>query len=539
MNERGHLYVIDGDLTRIACDAWLLPTDDSYKITSLWHRMLSDTDLDAHNEDGRWLRPSAIEELGGRYVARYGSTAPDDPQIFLGKIGGGGPAAIRGACTEFLSLARPAALARASTTGRRPLLAVNALGTGRGGMNNHQTTALTVLISHLDALLESEFADIDVVLVCFGEKQESVAQSLRRSMLTQDAASDPRWQFDPQFHDRLHAEASRIAGLISSGNVSIFMGAGVSAGAGLMAWDDLLVDIGRLTDPPTRSEELQSLHDNRDVAALLKKRLERSGKSLEEELRSRLHGTRFSLQHGLIASLPCSEFITTNVDYLFELAAELPDTPRLKSMPSRDGVQVGDRWLLKLHGSVEQNGSLVFTREHYIESFKANRALVGLVQSMLLTRHMLFVGYGLRDEDFHELVHEVNAARGADEGSSVMGTVLALFDDPTRSDLWSGIVSILPMRPAPDRNPGGGDFQGAVRDLERFLDLIGFLSADVTKFVLSPKFDQHQSESHRALIERLDRVISAFDDDSVDTSGEAWRLVEQTLRALGATTGDQ
>lgn len=40
MNERGHLYVVDGDLTRIACDAWLLPTDDDFDITEAWHSVV-------------------------------------------------------------------------------------------------------------------------------------------------------------------------------------------------------------------------------------------------------------------------------------------------------------------------------------------------------------------------------------------------------------------------------------------------------------------------------------------------------------------
>jgi predicted SprT family Zn-dependent metalloprotease len=37
---------------------------------------------------------------------------------------------------------------------------------------------------------------------------------------------------------------------------------------------------------------------------------------------------------------------------------------------------------------------------------------MGRVQGMLLMRHMMFVGYSLKDEDFHELMHEVRAARG-------------------------------------------------------------------------------------------------------------------------------
>jgi hypothetical protein len=30
----GHLFVVDGDLTRLACDAWLLPTDTWFNVTA-------------------------------------------------------------------------------------------------------------------------------------------------------------------------------------------------------------------------------------------------------------------------------------------------------------------------------------------------------------------------------------------------------------------------------------------------------------------------------------------------------------------------
>ena len=33
MQTFGHLYIIQGDIKKIACDAWLLPTSDSYSIT--------------------------------------------------------------------------------------------------------------------------------------------------------------------------------------------------------------------------------------------------------------------------------------------------------------------------------------------------------------------------------------------------------------------------------------------------------------------------------------------------------------------------
>ena len=208
---------------------------------------------------------------------------------------------------------------------------------------------------------------------------------------------------------------------------------------------------------------------------------------------------------------------------------------------------MGDRWLLKLHGTIERPDSLVFTRAQYINSFSSNRALVGLVQSMLMTRHMLFVGYGLRDEDFHELVHEVRSALGhAPTAREKRGTVLALFDDKARSDLWDDFVEILPMRPRPEADVSDEEyereFQLAVRDLERYLDLLGMLSVDTSLYVLDPTYSDPGStdreEAHQ-LSELLKGVLTEFDNQrqgkpSLVGTSQAWTEVRRLLRKFGA-----
>lgn len=46
-------------------------------------------------------------------------------------------------------------------------------------------------------------------------------------------------------------------------------------------------------------------------------------------------------------------------------------------------------------------------------------ALSGIVQSLLITRHMLFVGFSLRDDNFHRIVDEVRrSVQEQDVGSS-------------------------------------------------------------------------------------------------------------------------
>ena len=52
----------------------------------------------------------------------------------------------------------------------------------------------------------------------------------------------------------------------------------------------------------------------------------------------------------------------------------------------------------------------VFPHDDYLDYSAGRRALAGIVQSMLITRHMLFVGFSLRDDNFHQIAYDVRKA---------------------------------------------------------------------------------------------------------------------------------
>lgn len=69
-----------------------------------------------------------------------------------------------------------------------------------------------------------------------------------------------------------------------------------------------------------------------------------------------------------------------------------------------------DRWLLKLHGTVDDPETIVLTRSDYLGFNTERAALSSIVKATLMTRHVLFVGFGMRDDHFHEIIHDVRRA---------------------------------------------------------------------------------------------------------------------------------
>ena len=63
--------------------------------------------------------------------------------------------------------------------------------------------------------------------------------------------------------------------------------------------------------------------------------------------------------------------------------------------------------LIKLHGSVEQKDTIVITGDDYYDVFARLPQVANLVQSFFATKTLLFLGYGLADEDFKRLYMEV------------------------------------------------------------------------------------------------------------------------------------
>jgi hypothetical protein len=210
----------------------------------------------------------------------------------------------------------------------------------------------------------------------------------------------------------------------------------------------LLDQVAQATGASQGERERLKHLDPRDQAAIIERLLVGATSNFHREIASQFDTDRYSLLHGLVASMQVHEAVTTNFDRLYESAAE--SAGRESAVLPYENVESGQSWLLKLHGSIEEE-DIVLTRRDYLDIPVAAGALLGVVQALLLTRHMLFLGYSLIDEDFNAIVDQVRRARGRRSSASQrrLGTAITLFEDPLFSELWSDALEIVAVAASP------------------------------------------------------------------------------------------
>lgn len=505
----GHLFIVNGDLTKLACDAILVPTDVTGRVESPWRSVLDDREY----VDVDW----------SENLAKLYSAVPGQPQIWLGRVGRPGKGSDFGSYAptveEFITQATAGLDGPRIYPSPKFRLAVNVVGSGRGGGEQKKGHLIKGLVGALTALADEH--DVDIVLVTYGRKPYSAAQRARRKLIgTDDESLATAWQFDATANSELITYARRLADDAIARHLVLFIGAGASAGAGLPTWRALLGAAASAAGIDTDERSQLAKIDYRDQATLIERRLRTSypqpsagSASLKSIVAHQLQQhSRYSLQHGLLASLPSNEAVTTNFDSLFEAASRI-DGQEVAVLPA-DPRSAGGRLLLKLHGSVNDPENMILTRSDYLNMPRRYGALMGLVQGLLLTRRMVFVGYSLSDEDFHELIEEVRTARGDSTSEVGKGVVLTLRDNQFERQLWEGDLEIVPITTAEPF-----DIPKAARELELFLDLVGYLSTTSAAFF-------------------LDETYSDLTDDESDLRDALTALAQQTSDSPPGTVAE-
>lgn len=195
-------------------------------------------------------------------------------------------------------------------------------------------------------------------------------------------------------------------------NIIPFVGAGISKECGLFTWQELL---DRLAEDYFTTEQISSLKAIGDVfgyADEIIKAVEGNSDMIMKRIREVFDETEVEPTKTpyLIVSSFSPMVVTTNYDTLLENASVNSPMGIIKPLlpclmgQMNEAIQLNARNLLKLHGSVEEVTSFIFStnqyKKHYgKKGYRGNRMIPMYLKKIFGTKKVLFLGCSL-DKDY-------------------------------------------------------------------------------------------------------------------------------------------
>ena len=411
-----------------------------------------------------------------------------------------------------------------------PLVVINAVGVGGGGFDGDRGLVIDRMLEVCQTVVNGHA--LDIAITCLQASDYAALQHQRR-------ASNPFGTLS----DAQKKHGDRLAELASQGELALFLGAGVSVPAGLPSWWDLLAALGE--ECGVTEAKMNQLDSPLDQAELIRRRL--PGGRLKKAVGRLLENVTVpSLSHVQLAALGCREVVTTNYDSLYEQAANAfaDRDGRVKVLPFEQKKPF-QKWILKMHGDLEHPGEIILSRSDFV-GYSAIYGPVGsIVQSLMLTKHLLVVGTSLTDDNFLRLAYEVSNYLRSGLGTrepEPFGTVLSLADDAVKKELWDGTFEVVgaATQPTPDyeglsvgvaKARKNETLDRQARDLSIMLDYIAMKAAS-DSYLLDERYrallndeEKLAASAFRAALGKLPRSRA---------SGSGWSRLAGVLRELGA-----
>lgn len=220
---------------------------------------------------------------------------------------------------------------------------------------------------------------------------------------------------------------------VLSGNAALFIGAGISQGAGLPGWDGLL-------DPVRLRCSVPKHHDYPLVAEYIANELSGGSAELHQYMLGALTKSPFrpALNHRLIARLRVPQVWTTNYDPLIEMAfaAAEVDTAVAVDEDTVRRIASNQRAVIKMHGSISSDPARwdsmpVITRTDYERYETLHPRMWTVLRATYLSRTILFLGFSFADPNVEILLR---LARTLDTAPGDRHVAVLKAPDPHRID---------------------------------------------------------------------------------------------------------
>lgn len=236
----------------------------------------------------------------------------------------------------------------------------------------------------------------------------------------------------------------------------LFIGSGVSLWSGLPSWSGLIQELIVFTKDngldTTLTEQELKRGDLLQAASYGFDKLSKPQLAQFIRKASRLGIAQPHLIHEKIISLGPTCYITTNYDKLLELSflKWKPDTffrTVVNKQLTETAEIVGARannFLFKLHGDAENSDSIILTREQYRTLNSGGELYYALetAKTLMLSRPIVYIGFGLRDPDFlylKDLIYNTYKG-GARDHYAIMADVCELEKDYWRRNFGIHII---------------------------------------------------------------------------------------------------
>jgi len=192
---------------------------------------------------------------------------------------------------------------------------------------------------------------------------------------------------------------------LRSGNASIFVGAGISRGAGYVDWKGLLSDIAKSLNLDIDKEydllSIAQYHVNANGRARINKKILDEFTEENEETEN----------HRIIARLPFRTIWTTNYDNLIEDTCNrynkiVDDKHSVKQL--FQNKPKSDLILYKMHGDVDFPSDAILTKEDYEGYFSTHEQFITTLSGELISKTFLFIGFSFSDPNIDHVLSRLN-----------------------------------------------------------------------------------------------------------------------------------